>query len=92
MKQYRIELERDYFKGWTFAEERISVGMITGLLWGLCSIPCDTYKWMPTSNRPSAIIFSAACDKEHLTKFLDSFYSIYPGIEDYIKVVEENEQ
>lgn len=92
MKKYRIELERDYFKAFTFIEERISIGMITGLLWGLCSIPCETYKWMPTSNRSSAIIFSAICDDKHLTKFLDSLYLMHPGIEDYIKIDEEDEQ
>lgn len=91
MKQYRIELRREYFEERVFVDEHKDIERITGLLWGLCSIPCDTYKWMPTSNR-SAIIFSAVCNKEHLTKFLDAFYLIYPGIEDYIKVVEEDEQ
>ena len=92
MKQYRIELRKEYFEKRVFVDERKDIERITGLLWGLCSIPCDTYKWMPTSNRPSAIIFSAACDKEHLTKFLIALYYTYPGIKDYIKVVEEDEQ
>ena len=91
MKQYRIELRREYFEERHFADERKDIERITGLLWGLCAIPCNTGELLPTAFS-GGLIFSTICDEEHLTKFLYSLYYIYPGIKDYIKVIEEDEQ
>ena len=35
MKQYRIELRREYFEERTFVDERKDIERITGLLWGI---------------------------------------------------------
>ena len=91
MKQYRIELRREYFEERTFVDERKDIERITGLLWGLCAIPCNTGELLPTA-LSGGLIFSTICDEEHLTKFLYALYYIYPGIKDYIKVIEEDEQ
>lgn len=91
MKQYRIELRREYFEERTFVDERKDIERITGLLWGLCSISCNTGTWLPTAFS-GGFIFSTICDEEHLTKFLYALYYIYPGIKDYIRVIEEDEQ
>ena len=91
MKQYRIELRREYFEERTFVDERKDIERITGLLWGLCSISCNTGTLLPTAF-DGGIIFSTICDEEHLTKFLYALYYIYPGIKDYIRVIEEDEQ
>lgn len=91
MKQYRIELRKEYFEERTFVDERKDVERITGLLWGLCSISCNTGTLLPTAFS-DGLIFSTICDEEHLTKFLYALYYIYPGIKDYIRVIEEDEQ
>lgn len=91
MKQYRIELRREYFEERTFVDERKDIERITGLLWGLCSTPCNTIELLPTAFA-GGLIFSTICDEEHLTKFLDALYYIYPDIKYYIKVIEEDEQ
>ena len=91
MKQYRIELRKEYFEERVFVDEHKDIERITGLLWGLCSISCDTETRLPTAFS-RGFIFSTICDEEHLTKFLYTLYYIYPGIKDYIKVIEEDEQ
>ena len=91
MKQYRIELRREYFEERTFVDERKDIERITGVLWGLCSIPFNTGTWLPAAFS-GGLIFSTICDEEHLTKFLYALYYIYPGIKDYIRVIEEDEQ
>lgn len=91
MKQYRIELRKEYFEERVFVDERKDIERITGLLWGLCAIPCNNETWLPTAFS-RGFIFSTICDEEHLTKFLYALYYIYPGIKDYIKVIEEDEQ
>ena len=91
MKQYRIELRREYFEERNFVDERKDIERITGLLWGLCSISCNTSTLLPTSFS-GGIIFSTICDEEHLMKFLYALYYIYPGIKDYIRAIEEDEQ
>lgn len=91
MKEYRIELRIEYFEERTFFDERKDIERITVLLWGLCSIPCNTGTWLPTAFS-GGLIFSTICDEEHLIKFLYELYYIYPGIKDYIRVIEEDEQ
>ena len=91
MKQYRIELRKEYFEERTFVDERKDIERITGLLWGLCSISCNTGIWLPTAF-DGGLIFSTICDEEHLIKFLDALYYIYPDIKYYIRVIEEDAQ
>ena len=90
MKKYRIELRREYFEGRVFVDARKDIERITGLLWGLCSIPCNNETWLPTAFS-RGFIFSTICDEEHLTKFLYALDYIYPDIKDYIRVIEEDE-
>ena len=91
MKQYRIELRREYFEERHFVDWSKDIERITGLLWGLCAIPCNTGELLPTAFS-GGLIFSTICDEEHLMKFLYALYYIYPGIKDYIRVIEEDEQ
>lgn len=91
MKQYRIELRIEYFEERNFVDWSKDIERITGLLWGLCAIPCNTGTLLPTAFS-LGLIFSTICDEEHLTKFLYALYYIYPGIKDYIRVIEEDEQ
>ena len=91
MKQYRIELRKEYFEERVFVDERKDIERITGLLWGLCSISCNTETRLPTAFS-GGLIFSTICDEEHLTKFLYALDYIYPDIKDYIRVIEEDEQ
>ena len=91
MKQYRIELRREYFEERTFVDWSKDIERITGLLWGVCAIPCNSGEWLPTAFS-GGLIFSTICGEEHLIKFLDALHYIYPGIKDYIKVIEEDEQ
>ena len=91
MKQYRIELRKDYFEERVFVDEHKDIERITGLLWGLCSISCNTETRLPTAFS-GGLIFSTICDEEHLTKFLYALDYIYPDIKDYIRVIEEDEQ
>ena len=91
MKQYRIELRKEYFEERVFVDERKDIERITGLLWGLCSISCNTETRLPTAFS-GGFIFSTICDEEHLTKFLYALDYIYPDIKYYIKVIEEDEQ
>ena len=90
MKQYRIELRKEYFEERVFVDEHKDIERITGLLWGLCSISCNTETRLPTAFS-RGFIFSTICDEEHLTKFLYALDSIYPGIKDYIRVIEVDE-
>ena len=91
MKQYRIELRKEYFEERVFVDEHKDIERITGLLWGLCSISCNTETRLPTAFS-GGLIFSTICDEEHLTKFLYALDYIYPDIKDYIRVIEEDEQ
>ena len=91
MKQYRIELRREYFEERVFVDEHKDIERITGLLWGLCSISCNTETRLPTAFS-RGFIFSTICGEEHLTKFLYALDYIYPDIKYYIKVIEEDEQ
>ena len=91
MKQYLIELRKEYFEERNFVDWSKDIERITGLLWGLCAIPCNTGELLPTAFS-GGLIFSTICDEEHLTKFLYALYYIYPGIKYYIRVIEEDEQ
>ena len=91
MKQYRIELRKEYFEERHVVNWNKDIERITGLLWGLCSIPCNTETLLPTAFS-RGFIFSTICDEEHLTKFLYALDYIYPYIKDYIRVIEEDEQ
>lgn len=91
MKQYRIELRREYFEERNFVDRSKDIERITGLLWGLCAIPCNTGTLLPTSFS-GGLIFLTICGEEHLIKFFDALDYIYPDIKYYIKVIEEDEQ
>lgn len=84
MKRYYFLLDRGYFKGIEYLEQ-IRIAMMQGLLYGMCSIPCDTEMW-DVEITGNFAIFVVDCDEEHFKKFMDSIKRFYPGINKFMRV------
>lgn len=87
MKRYYFLLNREYFKGFEHLE-LTNIAMIQGLLYGMCSIPCNTEMW-DVEIVGNFAIFVADCDEEHCKKFMDSIERFYPGINEFIPMLKE---
>lgn len=88
MKRYYFLLNREYFRGNEYFE-RNALLMMQGLIYGLCSIPCDTtlFDIELTGN---FVIFAAECDEERAKKFMKSVERWHPGINEFIILKEES--
>lgn len=61
-------------------------GIIQGLLYGLCSIPCETTLW-DCESFDKFYMFYVDCGDEHIEKFKSTIDMMYPGLYE-IKEVE----
>ena len=84
MKRYFIALDRLYFKGCEHLE-LFALYKLEGLLYGLCSIPCNT-KLYSCEIAGIFAVFIADCDEAHYKTFIDYVEKIYPGINKFIHV------
>lgn len=59
--------------------ERYVIGIIQGLLYGLCTIPCNTVMW-DCEVFNNEVLFAVDCTKEQYKKFIEAVELIYPGL------------
>ena len=63
-------------------------GVILGLLWGLCSIPCNTTLW-DCEAFDKEYIFHATCTKECYYKFVETVNNLFPTLCEF-RIIEES--
>lgn len=80
MEEYmsiRVFMKRNYFPNESF--ELYTIGIIQGLLYGMCSIPCNTTKW-DCERFNNFVVFPVDCTSERMEEFLKVVDEMYPGL------------
>lgn len=74
---FRIFMKRNYFPNESF--ELYTIGIIQGLLYGMCSIPCSTTMW-DCERFNNFVMFPVDCTSERAEEFLKIVDLKWPGL------------
>ena len=74
---FRIFMKRNYFPNESF--ELYVIGIIQGLLYGMCSIPCNTTMW-DCERFNNFVMFPVDCTSERAEEFLKIVDLKWPGL------------
>ena len=74
---FRVFMKRNYFPNDSF--ELYTIGIIQGLLYGMCSIPCNTTMW-DCERLNNFVVFPVECTSGRAEEFLKVVDSKWPGL------------
>lgn len=83
MENFIIYMRGNFFPNESF--ELYVIGIIQGLLYGMCAIPCETTLW-DCERFNDFIAFPVDCTDEHCKKFMGIIEQKYPGLCHYKKI------
>ena len=70
---------RFYMKRGLINNELYYIGIIQGLIYGICSIPCETTMW-DCDLYGDIVVFTADCTVEHCEKLMEIVNNICPNL------------
>ena len=76
-KTFHVYMKRNYFPNESF--ELYTIGIIQGLLYGMCPIPCNTTMW-DCERFNNFVLFPVECTSERCEEFLKIVDLKYPGL------------
>lgn len=76
-KRFHVFMERNYFPNDSF--ELYVIGIIQGLLYGMCAIPCNTTMW-DCERFNNFVLFPVDCTSGHAEEFLKIVDLKWPGL------------
>ena len=82
MDTYIIRIDRHYFLSDHL--EVYKIGVIQGLVFGLCAIPCGTTLW-DCERFNDFVLIPVECTDEHIENFMNTIEGMYPGLCTYTK-------
>ena len=82
MGRFIIYMKRNWFPSEMF--ELYSIGIIQGLIYGMCAVPCKTTLW-DCERFNDFVMFPVDCTEEHCKETYELIESIYPGLCHYEK-------
>ena len=86
MNRYRFVLRCDFWLSETFS--MYNIGIIQGLLYGACAIPCNTTLWDCEKLPDNTVIFTVDTTEDRCKKCMEIIEQKWPGMCRYEKVRE----
>ena len=77
MERFRIFMERGFFPNEAF--ELYTIGIIQGLVYGMCAVPCGTTLW-DCERFDKFVMFPVDCTADDCEKLMEVINRMHPGI------------
>lgn len=84
-KRFHVFMKRNHFAN--IHIETYMIGIVQGLIYGMCSIPCDTTMW-DCERFERFVLFTVDCTNERCEEFIKIAESKWPGLCHYEEVEE----